>query len=367
MGNVVLKNLGGPGFTGSIDLTVVDREFVVLTGPEAEESSAIVRLIAGLANGSAGDILFDDRRINDLAPKDRDIAFLAGDYEPYPRLSVYENLAIGLKRRQFAETEIKKRISSVAEALQIQDRLEASGGSVSFAERSFVGLARAMVRQPRLYLFDRPFANLDPSDASRGRAAIAALQQRSSTTIIYATNDPSEALALSARTVVIAAGTVQQDADARTVYDSPANLTVAKFFGEPPMNLVRGALKRERDGIVFVEAGEGTISVNLPGPRFDRATELAGTQVVLGFRPESVEIAPSEAPNRPGLGFRAVVDRVEPRGTQTDLYLRTGAHELIARVARWEEGGGRRLQFVIDLEEAALFDPETGLRMARNR
>jgi multiple sugar transport system ATP-binding protein len=367
MANVVLKNLGGPGLNVGLDLTIADREFVVLTGPDAQESSAIVRLIAGLADGSGGDILFDDRRINDLAPKDRDIAFLAHDYEPYPRLSVYENLAIGLKRRQSAETEIKKRISSVAEPLQIQNRLETSGSSIAPAERPFIGLARAMVRQPRLYLFDRPFANLDRLGASRGRAAIAALQQRSSATIIYATNDPTEALALSARTVVVAAGTIQQDADAQTVYDSPANLAVAKFFGEPPMNLVRGTLKRERDGIVFVEAGEGTLSVNLPSPRFDGATDLAGTQVVLGFRPESLDIASSEGSNRHGLGFRAVVDRVEPRGTQTDLYLRTGAHELIARVACWEEGGGRRLQFVIDLQKASLFDAETGLRMARDR
>jgi multiple sugar transport system ATP-binding protein len=367
MANVVLKNLGGPGFNGGLDLTIADREFVILTGPDVRENSAIVRLIAGLADASTGDILFDDRRINDLAPKDRDIAFLAHDYEPYPRLSVYENLAIGLKRRQFAETEIKKRISSVAEALQIQDRLEASGGSVSPAERPFIGLARAMVRQPRLFLFDCPFANLEPSHATRGRAAIAALQQRSSATIVYATNDPSEALALNARTLVIAGGTVQQDADAQTVYDSPANLTVAKFFGDPPMNLVRGTLKREREGIVFAEAGEGTISVNLPAPRFDGATDLVGTQVVLGFGPESIEIALSEGSNRPGLGFRAVVDRVEPKGAQTDLYLRTGAHELIARATRWEEGGGRRLQFVIDLQKAALFDPETGLRLARDR
>lgn len=365
MARVVLKNVGGPEFKSGLDLTIADREFVVLTGPDARESSAIVRLITGLANAPEGNILFDDRPINDLPPKDRDIAFLSHDYEPYPRLSVYENLAIGLKRRQFAETEIKKRIASVAEALEIQNRLEASADSLLPAERPFVGLARAMVRQPRVYLFDRPFANLGPLEASRGRAAIAALQQRSSATIIYATSDPSEALALGARTVVIAGGAVQQDADAQTVYDSPANLAVAKLFGEPPMNLVQGTLKADRDGLIFVEAGEGTISVNLPGPRFDAATDLAGKPAVLGFRAESVEIASSAGSNRPALGFRAVVERVEPRGAQTDLYLQTGAHELICRTARWEEGGGRRLQFAIDLAKASLFDAETGLRATR--
>jgi multiple sugar transport system ATP-binding protein len=224
-----------------------------------------------------------------------------------------------------------------------------------------------MVLQPRIYLFDRPFAHLGPLEASRGRAAIAALQQRSSATIIYATSDPAEALSLGARTVVIAGGTVQQDADAQTVYDSPAHLTVAKFFGEPPMNLVQGTVKRERDGLVFVEAGEGTILVDLSGSRFDGAADLAGRAAVLGFRAESVEIAASEGSNRPASGFRAVVERAEARGAQTDLYLRTGAHELICRTACWEEGGGRRLQFAIDLAKASLFDAETGLPATRDR
>jgi multiple sugar transport system ATP-binding protein len=367
MANLVLKNLRGAELQRGLDLTVADREFVVLAGPNAQESTAIVRLIAGLAEPSEGDMVFDDRHINDLAPKERDIAFLSHDYEPYPGLSIYENLAIGLKRRQFAETEIKKRIASVAEALEIQNRLAAAAGSLSRAERPFVGLARAMVRQPRIYLFDRPFANLGPLQAGRGRAAIAGLKQRSSSTIIYATGDPAEALALGARTVIIAGSAVEQDADAQTVYDSPANLAVAKFFGEPPMNLVQGAVKRERDGIAFVEAGEGTISVGLPSPRFDAAMDLAGKPAILGFRPESVQIAPSEGSNRPGSGFRGVVDRVEPRGAGADVYLRTGAHELICRSVRWEEGGGRRLQFAIDLEKACLFDAETGSRATRDR
>jgi multiple sugar transport system ATP-binding protein len=365
MASLVLKNVRGAELKSGLDLAIADREFVVLTGPDAQDSSTIVRLIAGLANPSAGDILLDDRRINDLPPKDRDIAFLSHDYEPYPLLSVYENLAIGLRRRQFAETEIKKRIASVAEALGIQNQLEARAGTLSPAERPFLGLARVMLRQPRLYLFDRPFANLGPLEASQGRGAIAALQQRSSATILYATADPSEALALATRTVIFFNAAVQQDADAQTVYDSPANLAVAKFFGEPLMNLVQGTLKRERDGVVFLETGEGTIAVNLSGPRFNGATDLAGKPVVLGFRAESVEIASSEGSNRPGLGFRAVVERAEPKGTQTDLYLRTGAHELICRTAHWEEGGGRRLQFAINLGKASLFDAETGLPAIR--
>ena len=362
MATLVLKNVGGAGLKGGLDLTIADREFVVLCGPDPRVGSAIVRLVAGLANETQGEILLDDRPLNEPPPRDRDIAFVSHDYEPYPRLSVFENLAIGLKRRQFGEAEIKKRIAAVADELGIQDRLEVSGNALSAAERPFVGLARAMVRQPRIYLFDRPFANLKPTDASRGRAAIVGLQQRSSSTIIYTTSDPAEAIALGARTVIVAGGTVEQDAAAQTVYDSPATLAVAQFFGEPPMNLVRGTLKLERGGLVFAEAGEGTIAVILAGPRFDGAPSLAGKPVVLGFHPESIGIIPSEGTNRPATSFRALVERAEPRGAQTELYLRTGAHELICRTFAWEQGGGRRLQFTIDLSNTHLFDAETGQR-----
>lgn len=363
MATLVLKNVG----RGGLDLTVGDREFVVLCGPDPADGSAIVRLLAGLTGEAQGEIHFGDRRLNEVPPKDRDLALVAHDYEPYPRLSVSENLAIGLMRRQFGEAEIKKRIAAVAAELQIHDRLEVSADTLSPPERSSLALARAMVQQPRLYLFDRPFANLGPVDAIRGRAAVAGLQQRSSSTILYAANDPAEAMALSARTVVIAGGAVEQDADAQTVYACPASLAVARFFGEPPMNLVRGTLKAERDRLIFVESGEGTIAVDLPSPRFDGATDFVGKSVVLGFRAESIEIGSLEGLKDSAIQFRALVERVELRGSLTDLYLRTGAHQLVCRTAGLEQGGGRRLQFTIDLEKADLFDPETGFRTSRER
>jgi multiple sugar transport system ATP-binding protein len=365
MATVTLKNIGAAGLTGVLGLTIHDREFVVLTGPDARECSAIVRIIAGLEDISPGDILFDDRRSNDLPAKDRDVAFLSHDYAPYPGLSVYENLAIGLKRRQFGENEMRKRVMAAAEALAMQDRLEAAAKSLPAAERRFLGLARVMVRQPRVYLFDQPFAGLQPLDASRGRAEIVRLHQRSSGTIIYATPDPAEALALGARTVIIESGVVQQDAGAQSIYDSPANLSVAKFFGDPPMNLVNGTLKQERDGLVFVEAGEGTIALHLPGSHFGAAAELVGKSVVLGFRPEAITVAASTAPaGRSGTAFRALVDRTEARGGQTDLYLQTGSHELVCRTADWRNhSGGSRLQFQIQLEKGHLFASENGRRV----
>lgn len=350
-------------FKGVPDFTVRDREFVVLTGPSGREVSSLVRVIAGLDGPSQGDVLFDERRMNDVTPKDRDVALVSHDYAPYPGLTVYENLAIGLKGRQFAESEIKKRIAAVVEELRMQEQLQAPAASLSMAERRFVGLARAMVRQPRVILFDRPFANLSPADVSRGRGVIAGLRQRSSATMIYATDEPAEALALGARTLVIDAGAVQQDAEAETIYNAPANLAVAKFFGDPPMNLVHGTLKLERDGLAFTELGEGTIALPLPEARFGVTRDLVGKQVVLGFRPEDIEIAgPAEGAGSKAT-FRALVERAEPRGGQTELYLRTGAHELICRTESWEGGGARRLQFALNLSKAELFGAENGLRL----
>src|SRR5256714_4594593 len=217
MAAVTLKNIGG------IDLAIRDREFVVLAGPAGCGSSTIVRLIAGLAEISQGDILFDERRINDVPPKNRDVALLSHDYMPYPDMTVSENLAIGLERRKFATAEIKKRIAAVAETLGLQDQLSAKPQSLSPEQRRLMGLARAMVRQPKVYLFDEPFAHLEPAAASRGRAAIAELRLRASSTILYATSDPVEALAFSARTVIFEDGVARQDADAQAIFDEPAN------------------------------------------------------------------------------------------------------------------------------------------------
>lgn len=368
MATVTLKNIGAATLKAELDLAIRDREFAVLTGPTGCGNSAIIRLIAGLETALKGDILFDERRINDLPPKDRDVAMLSHDYTPYPGLSVRRNLAIGLERRKFAESEIEKRVASAAAALGLQDQLSASPKSLSPEQRRFVGLARAMVQQPKVYLFDDPFAHLERTAASRGRAAIADLRQRSSATILYATSDPSEALALGGRTVIMDGGVVQQDAEAQSIFDEPVNLFVAKFFGDSPMNLVPGVLKQERDGIIFSESGDGTIEVRLPVAHFSRARELAGRPIILGFRPETVEIAGSSAERGgSGAGFRALVDRAELKGQETDLYLRTGAHELICRSRRWAGQGesGHRFWFEITLDRAHLFDAASGCRVTQ--
>jgi multiple sugar transport system ATP-binding protein len=364
MATVTLKNVSAAGIERGLDLTIRDREFAVLCGPIGSSISTIVRVIAGLEEAAQGDLLFDDRRVNAISPKDRDVALVTNDYVPYPRLSVFENLAIGLRRRKFAETEIKKRIGAVASALGLEAELGGNAAQLSREQQIFLGLARAMVRQPKVYLFDEPFADLALSAARRGRSEIVKLYQRSSATIVYATTAPAEALALGQRTVVIVDGAVQQDGIAQDIYNAPANLTVARFFGDPPMNLVRGTLKLERNILVFSETGDGTISMPLSADQFAEANSFVGKPVVLGFRPEDIEIDSAPSDGKPAAGsFRALVERAEPTGAGADLYLQTGAHAVVASGQRWGEAGvgGHRAQFRIKMDNAHLFDAETGL------
>jgi multiple sugar transport system ATP-binding protein len=366
MANVALRNFTAGTLKGGVDLVIGDREFVVLTGPAGFGGSAIVRAIAGLEDVSGGEILFDDRPINHVAAKDRDVALVSHDYTPYPALSVFENLAIGLRRRNFAESETKKRIVAVAAVLGLEEELEQKADSLPGGRQRLVGLARAMVRQPKVYLFDEPFRDLDSAAARHARAEVMNLQQRSSAMIVYATSAAAEAIALDQRTVVFSSGAIQQDGPARAIYDEPENLAVASFFGDPPMNLVAGTLRQERSGLVFSETGDGTMALPLPLVRFPGAASLAGKSVFLGLRPEDIEIEGPVAAGTPGAAsFRALVERAEPSGAEANVYLNTGAHSLVARSRRWgqEAGGGRRVQFATTLEKAHLFDAETGRRV----
>ena len=358
MAAITLRNVKVGG--EELNLEIKDREFVVLTGPLDCGSSAILRMIAGLDEALEGDILLGERRINDLPPKDRDVALVAHDYAPYPGMSIYENLALALERRKFAAAEIRKRVLAVAEILGLQEHLEREPRADG-EERQLIALARAMVLQPKVFLFDESFSGLDSAARRRGRAEIKKLHQRLPATMIYATHDPVEALAIGERTVVLDRGVVQQDGSAQAIYDTPANLYVAGFAGSPPMNLVQGTLKQERDSLVFTETGDGTIAIRLP-----LSNENAGKPIVLGIRPEDLEIAAvAGGTGRSATGFRALVERIEPRGAETDLYLQTGAHEMVCRSRRWvDQGeGGHRFQFEINLEKTHFFDPASGVRI----
>jgi multiple sugar transport system ATP-binding protein len=360
MGTITLRCLRGGNLKQALDLAVADREFVALAGSGVSD---IVRLIAGLEEIADGEILFDDRRLNDLPARERDAAFLSHDYAPYPEMSVFDNLAVTLQHRKFAGSEVKKRSTAAAQALGLESKLEAKPASLSAEDQRFIGLARVMVRQPQVYLFDNPFAGLDRAAIERGRSVVVTLRQRAAATILYAAGDLSEALAFGARTVVLEGGTVHQDADARTVLQSPANLSVATLFQDPPMNLVHGSVKRDRDAFVFREKGDGTITVRWPVAG-SRLLGLVEGPVVLGFHASAVERAGSssrEGSPSPAL-FRALIDRAELKGGGTDLYLRTGEHDLVCRSLRWagSDQAGHRSEFVIDPDQIRVYDEVSG-------
>jgi multiple sugar transport system ATP-binding protein len=370
MSNVGLKNVTKiyPGKKGA-DITAVrdfsldlpEREFAVLTGPSGSGKSSVVRMIAGLEEVSNGEIFLGDRLMNDVPPKDRDIALVAGNQVLYPGMSVYDNLALPLTLRKFSQAEIKKRVAAAAGIVELQELLERGPESLSAEERQRVALGRALARQPKVFLFDEPFANLDATARARMRAKVKKLRQRLPATIIYATSDPVEAMAMGERVIVMNNGVIEQDGAASRVYQEPANMFVAGFLGSLPMNFIRGTIKLDRDSILFSEAEEGTIKLRLAMSDFPGAKEFDGKPVVLGLRPEDIQIAQASSNT-----FAAIVDLVEPRGAIADLHLQTGVHNIVSRSRKGIDGveAGHRAEFEVDLRKMHVFDPASGRRIS---
>jgi multiple sugar transport system ATP-binding protein len=347
-----------------VSLEIADREFVVLVGPSGCGKSTTLRMIAGLEDISRGDIFIGDRRVNDVSPKDRDIAMVFQNYALYPHMSVYDNMAFGLKLRKFPKPEIKKRVSDAASILGIENLLDRRPKALSGGQRQRVAVGRAIVRQPKVFLFDEPLSNLDAKMRVQMRAEITRLHQRLQATMIYVTHDQIEAMTMGDRIVVMNNGRVQQNDAPLKLYNEPDNLFVAGFLGSPPMNFIEGELKSVRDGIVFKEIGDGTIEVNLDGRPGVR--EFAGKNVLLGIRPEDVEIAQFSKSAGAAANFPAIVDIVEPMGAETNLYLQTGAHTVICRSQRAldHREAGHRLEFELNVAKAHLFDTTTSRRIA---
>lgn len=352
-----------------VSLDVADQEFVVLAGPSGCGKSSLLRMVAGLEKTSQGDLFIGDKRVNDLPPKDRDIAMLFQDRALYPHLSVFDNLAFGLRLRKFQKAEIKNRVLEAANILGLESLLDQKPKMLSSDQQRRVAIGRAIVRQAKVLLFDEPLAELDAELAAPLRTEIVKLQQRLQTTMLYATRDPVEAMTMGDRIVVMNMGAVLQDDTAFKVYHEPANLFVAGFFGNPPMNFVTGTLKASGEKIRFSEIDGGTIEVEfLPSERA-AAGEFIGKPMLLGIRPEDIAVVKIDrAESRPAAatGFPAIVEIAEPMGAVTDLYLETGAHTLVcrSREAFDRRDAGRRFRFEINPRKAHLFDPISTRRLS---
>jgi multiple sugar transport system ATP-binding protein len=281
-------------------------------------------------------------------------------------MPVYDNLALGLKLRGFPNAEIKKRVLAAAGIAGVNELLERKPKSLSAEQRQRIAIGRAIALQPGVFLFDEPLANLDAQARRDMRGEIAKLHHRLQATMIYATHDPIEAMAFGGRIVIMNDSVIQQQGTAQTLYDEPANIFVAEFACSPPMNLNRGALKQDRDWLLFSEVEDGTIEVLWPISEFPSGRDFVGKPVLLGIRPEGIRMADSTKGEGYSAGFPAVIDLVEAMGAEATLHLQTGAHALVCRVEpgadHWE--AGHRGRFGLKMNKLCLFDPISKRRIA---
>ena len=336
MADVSLENVTKvyPGDVKAVDditLAIPDTEFIVLVGPSGCGKTTTLRMIAGLEEITAGTIAIGDRVVNDVPPKDRDIAMVFQNYALYPHMTVYKNMAFGLKLRRFPKKEIDERVKWAADILGLDGLLERKPKALSGGQRQRVAVGRAIVRQPKAFLFDEPLSNLDAKLRVETRAELKRLHRRLQTTTIYVTHDQEEAMTLGDRVVVMDQGIVHQCDTPISVYSQPANRFVAGFLGTPPMNFLTGTLKQEGSDTWF---DGGAARLKLLPQMAAKLTDHAGRDVVLGIRPEITRLHPSEGYGEdPGHRIEVKISVVEPLGSSMDLFGEAkGETTIIARV-----------------------------------
>ena len=370
MAKVVIENLlkifpekSGPGVraVNEINLTIEDREFMVLVGPSGCGKSTTLRMIAGLEEITSGTITIDARVVNQVLPKDRDIAMVFQNYALYPHLSVYDNLAFGLKLRGFPKPEIAARVREAAALLGLESYLARKPKALSGGQRQRVAVGRAIVRKPKVFLFDEPLSNLDAKMRVSMRAEISKLHARLGATMIYVTHDQVEAMTMGDRICVMKDGNILQVAEPLALYHHPENLFVASFIGSPPMNLFPGTVEADNGQLVFVEAGPGAALRLALGDKLSRkASAYVDRPLVFGIRPENVTDILTASETDPRRTAEVQIEVVEPMGAETYLYLNTGANSFIARVPATDRfDPNRRLMVSFELEKAQLFDAAT--------
>jgi multiple sugar transport system ATP-binding protein len=310
-----------------VNLQIRDKEFIVLVGPSGCGKTTTLRMVAGLEEITAGEIMIGDRVVNDLPPKDRDIAMVFQNYALYPHMTVYDNMAFGLKMRKFPKPEIEKRVREAAEILGIQELLKRKPRQLSGGQRQRVAVGRAIVRHPQVFLFDEPLSNLDAKLRVQMRVELKRLHERLETTAIYVTHDQVEAMTLGDRVVVMRDGWIQQVGEPLELYAKPANRFVAGFIGSPAMNFAEVTVA-EASGALWAEAPGLRLAVS--PAQAGRLKAYKGQGVSLGIRPEDVHVATSADPDQ--YSFQATVEVVEPLGAEVLLDTRAGQHAIVARV-----------------------------------
>jgi multiple sugar transport system ATP-binding protein len=353
----VFKKFGDLMIIKDLNIAVEDKEFLVLVGPSGCGKTTALRLLAGLEEITDGQIVIGDRVVNDVAPKDRDIAMVFQSYALYPHLSVYDNMAFGLKLRKTPKDEIKRRVNEAADILGIQELLQRKPRQLSGGQRQRVAVGRAIVREPKVFLFDEPLSNLDAKLRVQMRAEISKLHQRLQTTFIYVTHDQTEAMTMASRIAVINKGKLLQLDTPQNLYDYPNNLFVAGFIGSPAMNFFPAKLVKD-GGKVMVDTGD--FKVQVPENFAQPYQNMDGKSVIFGIRPENIhdpEFAPQIThPEK----VSTKVDVTELMGNETLLYLVSGKNTFVGRVdPRSKLRVGDTSHVLFDMEKFHIFDAET--------
>ncbi len=361
MAEVEMKNLrkvfeGNVVAVQDFNLDINDKEFVVLVGPSGCGKSTTLRCVAGLEEITDGEIFIGGKLVNDIPPKDRDIAMVFQNYALYPHMNVYKNLSFGLELRKMKREEINRRVHEAAQILDIEHLLDRKPKALSGGQRQRVAVGRAIVRKPAVFLFDEPLSNLDAKLRVQMRTEIAKLHQSLQATIIYVTHDQVEAMTMGSRIVVLKDGLIQQVSDPLTLYDNPVNKFVAGFIGSPPMNFIDVDLFKEGPNYF---AKTDAFKVIMPKDKYQTIASYEGKKVTFGFRPEDM-IDENISRDKEGKLIRAKVEVIEPLGSEIFLYLSAGGDSFVVRVPhQYRTKLGDEVGFSVDLSKCHLFDVET--------
>lgn len=358
--NVVKKYEGGVVAVSDFNLEIADKEFIILVGPSGCGKSTTLRMIAGLEDISEGEIYIGDRLINDVLPKDRDIAMVFQNYALYPHMTVFDNMAFGLKLRKMPKSEIKQRVGEAAKILEIEHLLDRKPKALSGGQRQRVALGRAIVRDPKVFLMDEPLSNLDAKLRVQMRVEITKLHQRLQTTIIYVTHDQTEAMTMGTRIVVMKDGFIQQVDSPAELYENPVNTFVAGFIGMPPMNFIPAKIEAKGSNTVVKFFG---YEIKLPESYANDAIRAKdGQDVTFGVRPEAITDDIKYVQAHPDSAFEADVDVVEMLGAETYVYVTVnGEKSLTCRVDPVTSSSkvGQHVTLAIDVNRVHIFDVET--------
>lgn len=353
----VTKRFGNNTAVDRVNITAKDKEFVALVGPSGCGKTTILRMIAGLEEVTKGEIFIGDKQVHHVPPKDRDIAMVFQNYALYPHMTVYKNLAFGLKQRKFPKNKIELRVTEVAKLLGLKELLKRKPKELSGGQRQRVAMGRAIVRQPQAFLFDEPLSNLDAKLRVQMRIELAKLHQRLETTILYVTHDQIEAMTLADRIVVMNEGLIMQTGSPLEVYNNPTNHFVAGFIGSPAMNFFDVRLQEEK-GMFSVKSENFELAI--PDHLAERFSKAKGREVILGIRPEHIWEKKLKEPFSGGEVLKATIEVIEPIGSEIILLFSCGSNQLTARVnSQTKAKPQMEMELLFDMNHVHLFDKVT--------